>query len=67
MGYRVFGTIYSVAPGRLLGAHARKRRLLARHFVYHSSGRRCFKFRLTCMDADELDADTGLESRSTSA
>jgi hypothetical protein len=67
MGYRVFGTIYSAAPARLLGRYAPKRGLLARQFVYHSPGCRRFEFRLTWMEADELDADIALESLSKSA
>jgi hypothetical protein len=55
MGYRVFGTIYSVAPARLLGKRAPKDGLLARHIIYHSPGCRRFKFRLTCADAEVTD------------
>ena len=67
MGYRVFGTIYSVAPARFMGPRAPKRGLLTRHFIYHSPGCRRFKFRLTCVDGDELEADMGLERPSKSA
>ena len=58
MGYRVFGTIYSVAPARLLGRHAPKRGLLACPLTYHSPGCRQFKFRLTCTDPEASDVDT---------
>ena len=52
MGYRVFGTIYSVAPARLFGQHTPKSGWLARHFLVHSPGCRRFKFRLTHGDGD---------------
>lgn len=66
MGYRVFGTIYSVAPARLLGQRGPKHGLLARPLIYHSPGCRTFKFRLTYADveASDLDADVTLESPS---
>jgi hypothetical protein len=57
MGYRVFGTIYSVSPARLLGRRAPKHGLLARPFIYHSPGCRRFEFRLT-RDIETVDVDT---------
>jgi hypothetical protein len=56
MGYRVFGTIYSVAPARLLGQRAPKKGPFARQLIYHSPGCRQFKFRLTCSDPEVADA-----------
>jgi hypothetical protein len=69
MGYRVFGTIYSLAPARLAGRHAPKRGPLARHFIFHSPGCRRFRFRLTSADYDasEPDAAPVLERPSKSA
>lgn len=58
MGYRVFGTIYSVAPARFLARRGPKRGLLARHFIYHSPGCRRFEFRLTCADLEASDLGT---------
>ena len=65
MGYRVFGTIYSAAPARLLGHRGPKHGPLTRHLIYHSPGCRRFKFRLTCSDADAFDS-APLESASKS-
>jgi predicted amidohydrolase len=53
MGYRVFGTIYSAAPARLLGQRGPTHGRLTRPFIYHSPGCRRFKFRLTCTDVEE--------------
>jgi hypothetical protein len=63
MGYRVFGTIYSVALGRLLGPRAPKTGLLRRDLIYHSPGCRQFKFRLTSTDPDVPEVDTRRPSR----
>jgi hypothetical protein len=64
MGYRVFGTIYSIVPARLLGRRAPKHGLLARDLVYHSPGCRRFKFRLTYVDVGpELDTAAQLDER----
>jgi hypothetical protein len=63
MGYRVFGTIYSVAPARLLGRRAPKTGLFARQVIYHSPGCRQFKFRLTQADLETSDVDIRLPSR----
>jgi hypothetical protein len=60
MGYRVFGTIYSAAPARLLGQRGPKQGLLARSLIYHSPGCRTFKFRLTYSDAEASDLDTAV-------
>jgi hypothetical protein len=67
MGYRVFGTIYSVAPARFLGRRTAKHGVLARHFIYHSPGCRRFKFRLTCADPEVSEVDSQLETPATSA
>jgi len=63
MGYRVFGTIYTVAPARLFGPRAPKKGVLARHFIYHSPGCRRFKFRLTHGDEEPFDGDTARSLR----
>lgn len=67
MGYRVFGTMYSLAPARLLGQRAPKNGLLARPFIYHSPGCRRFKFRLTPVNAFDLETAPPVGSRSKSA
>ena len=70
MGYRVFGTIYSIAPAKWLGQRAPKHGLLARHLIYHSPGCRRFDFRLTRADVEAFDVDTApppVASRSKSA
>ena len=69
MGYRVFGTIYSVAPAKLFGRRAPKSGRLARHLIYHSPGCRQFNFRLTHADVATLVSESTppLETRSKSA
>ena len=56
-GFRVFGTIYSATPARLLGQRSSRLGPLARPLLYHSPGCRRFKFRLTYVDVEASDLE----------